>query len=85
MQIYVKMLTGQTITLNVDPKQTTVKALKRLIQNQESSIKESRQTILYNNEQLDDSSRTLESYGITEEGSSLHLVVKAKKGGCALF
>jgi len=49
MQIYVKMLTGQTITLNVDPKETTVKALKRLIQNQESSIKESRQTILYNN------------------------------------
>ena len=85
MQIYVKMLTGQTIALNVDPKQTTVKALKRLIQDQEKSLKEARQTILYNNEQLEDSSRTLESYGIREEGASLHLVVKAKKGACAVF
>ena len=72
MQIFVKMLTGQTITLEANPSDT-VTELKRKVQEKEG-FKAHRQRLLYIETPLEDD-RTLSQYDI-HDGSTLHLIVR---------
>lgn len=75
MDISIIALGGRALTLTV-PAQTTVRALKELIQQREG-VPVSRQRLVYENGHrtaLTDDSRTLGSYGL-QQGSKLALVV----------
>ena len=83
MQIFVKTLIGQTIPLEVEPATHTVADVKEMIKAKEN-IRTNKQTILFNGVKLSES-KTLQDLGIDTDGISLHLVVKASKGGCVIF
>lgn len=78
MEITITALGGRALTLTVPP-DTTVRALKELIQQREG-VPVGRQRLLYENGHrtaLTDDSRTLGSYGL-QQGSRVALVVTEK-------
>jgi ubiquitin len=77
MQVFVKTLTGKTVSVEVEPGDS-IETLKHKIQEKEG-IPPDQQRIIFGGKQLQGAEKTLGDFDI-EEGNTLHLVLRLRGG-----
>lgn len=78
-QVFVKNLSGKTLTIDVDLERYTVLDVKRVIEDREK-IEPEAQRLIYCGKVLEDAS-LLKEYKVGNH-ATLHLVVRLNGGGC---